>query len=370
MTRTFDTGLIDTAHVIIDDTDHAALRAALDTRDLSGTAPAVADYEDALATWFGTEHAVACSSGTAALHLALLALDVTAGDEVIVAATAPAMTAMPILAVGATPVFADVAGPTTFALDLDDAAAKITTRTRAIIAVPMWGYPADGPNLIDACHTWGIPLIEDAAQAHGTLVADQYAGTRATIGTFSTHARKLICTGEGGFCLTSDRAIAQRLRELRNIGKRPGHGFGVTFGLNYKLGALAAALGTAHLRRLAVRLERRRTALKTVTERLAGIDGLRPFPIRADGRPNGYAAAFTTAGPAEPVAQCLAAASVTSDPLRYGYRPLYRTPALARHVPSVTCRNAELLAATLVTVPCHEGVGPHDLDRIAAALAG
>jgi dTDP-4-amino-4,6-dideoxygalactose transaminase len=112
---------------------------------------------------------------------------------------------MPILALGATPVFADVAAPTTFALDLDHVAGKITRRTRAVVAVPMWGYPADGPDLADACAGWGIPLVEDAAQAHGTITAGRYAGTRATIGTFSTHTRKLVCTGEGGFCLTSDR---------------------------------------------------------------------------------------------------------------------------------------------------------------------
>jgi len=364
------TQALDTAHVILDDTDHAAIRDVLARRDLSGTAPVVADYENALADWFATDHAIACSSGTAALHLALLALDVNAGDEVIVAATAPAMTAMPILAVGATPVFADIATPTTFALDLEDVAAKITERTRAVIAVPMWGYPADGPNLADACRTWDIPLIEDAAQAHGTIMAGRYAGTRTTIGTFSTHNRKLICTGEGGFCLTTDPGIARRLRELRNIGKRPGNGFGATFGLNYKLNALAAALGTTQLQRLATRLEHRRATLHTVTAHLAGLCGLRPLPIPVDGQPNGYAAAFTTTGPAEPIGQRLAAGGITSDPMRYRYRPLYRTPALARHAPPTPCRNAEHLAATLVTVPCHEGVGPHELDRIAAALRG
>jgi len=280
------------------------------------------------------------------------------------------MTAMPILAVGATPVFADTATPSSFALDLGDVAAKITARTRAVIAVPMWGYPADGPDLADACRDWGIPLIEDAAQAHGTVVADGYAGTRAAIGTFSTHTRKLVCTGEGGFCLTADPAIAQRLRELRNIGKRPGEGFAATFGLNLKLNALAAALGLTQLGRLATRLEHRRATLHAVTAHVAGVGGLRPFPIRVDGQPNGYAAVFTTSGLAVPVGRRLAAAGITSDPLRYRYRPLYHTPTLARHAPPTTCRNAEQLTVTLVTVPCHEGVGPHDLDRIAAALRG
>jgi len=363
-------GILDTAHVIVDVTDRAAIDAVLDSRDLSGTAPVVAEYEAALANWFAADHAVACSSGTAALHLALLALDVGAGDDVIVSAAAPAMTAMPILAVGATPVFADVGTPTTFALDLDDVAYKITDRTRAVIAVPMWGYPADGPELADACHTWGLPLIEDAAQAHGTVVAGRYAGTRATIGTFSTHTRKLICTGEGGFCLTTDPALAQRLRELRNLGKRPGDGFGVTFGLNLKLNALAAAIGRAQLTRLTTRVEWRRATLAAITDRAAGLAAIDPLPIREDGLPNGYAAPFTASGGARRVAERLAVAGITSDPLRYGYRPLYRIPTLVGHAPAAPCRNAERLTSTLVTVPCHEGVGPHDLDRIAAALRG
>lgn len=363
------THIVDTEHVIIDDTDHAALYTVLDSGDLSGTSPTVAAYETALATWFHTHHAVACSSGTAAIHLALLALAVTTADQVVVAATAPAMTAMPILAVGATPVFADIAAPTTFALDLDDLAHKITDRTRAVISVPMWGYPADGPDLAAACRRWGIPLIEDAAQAHGTVVAGHYAGTRATIGTFSTHTRKLICTGEGGFCLTDDPTIAHRLHELRNIGKRPDAGFGATFGLNHKLGALAAGLGRSQLDRLTTRLETRRANLHAVTDRMAGIRGIEPFPIRPDGIPNGYAALFT-ATDAAPVAHRMAAAGITSDPTRYRYRPLYHVAALAGHAPTTPCRNAERLTATLITVPCHEGVGPHDLDRIAAALRG
>lgn len=361
------TPALDLEHVIIDDTDRAALRTALDSLDLSGTGATVAVYETALTGWFRTGHAVACSSGTAALHLALLALDVGAGDEVMVAATAPVMTALPILAVGATPVFVDIASPTTFALDLTDVENKLTARTRAAIAVPMWGYPADAPDLAEACRDWGVPLIEDAAQAHGTVVGDHYAGTRATIGTFSTHTRKLLCTGEGGFCLTNDDSIAERLRYLRNLGRPSGGGFGDNMGLNYKLNALAAALGTTQLARLDHRLQQRRTLLDTITARAADIPGLHPMPIHG-GTPNGYATLFTTDAPARPTAERLAAAGITSDPLRYRYKPTYHTPAVAKHAPTTPCRNAERLAGRLLTVPCHEGVNPHDLDRIQAAL--
>jgi dTDP-4-amino-4,6-dideoxygalactose transaminase len=280
------------------------------------------------------------------------------------------MTGLAVLAVGATPVFADVAAATTFALDHADVEAKITERTRAVIAVPMWGYPADGPELTDACRGWGLPLIEDAAQAHATTVAGRNAGTAATIGTFSTHTRKLICTGEGGFCLTADDTLAARLRQLRNLGKPAGGIFGADFGLNYKLNALAAALGRTQLDRLSTRVQQRRAILGTIADIATELHGMDPFPIRPDGIPNGYAALITTDVPAQPVAGRLARAGITSDPHRYQYRPAYHSPAFAPYAPATRCRNAERLTTTIVTVPSHEGVGPAELARIAAALRG
>jgi dTDP-4-amino-4,6-dideoxygalactose transaminase len=143
-------------------------------------------------------------------------------------------------------VFADVAGPHTFALDLVDVEARRTPATKAIISVPMWGYPADGRALASACLAWGLPFIEDGAQAHGTRVDGGLVGTRGTIGAFSTHVRKLIATGEGGFLLTDSEELAMRLHQLRNLGQ-PARldgptgvstgSFGAGFGLNYKLAA-------------------------------------------------------------------------------------------------------------------------------------
>lgn len=372
MVNTMATPVIDIKYVQLGQDELDAVRDTLATSDLSGNAEVVGLYEQDLADWFGARFAVACSSGTGAIHLALLALEVGPGSEVIVAATAPAMTALPVLAVGAVPVFADVAHPATFALDLGDVASKLTPRTRAVIAVPMWGYPADGPELAQACRDWGVPLVEDAAQAHGTSLFGRYVGTHGAIGTFSTHARKLICTGEGGFCITGDPVLVNRLRQLRNLGKPPGGGeFGVGFGLNYKLSALAAALGRVQLSRLTSRVARRGLILGKLTAMASEIVGLEPFPIPHGTEPNGYAALFT----AEPdlagrIAHRSRAAGIEPDVLRYGYRPLYRTPVPARYAPTQPCRNAERLAVTLLTVPCHERVATDDLARIGAAWRG
>lgn len=142
---------LSTKHVVTGDAEAQAVTSAVQGGDLSGNARLVGDYERALAHWFGARFALACSSGTAALHLALLALEVRAGDEVIVPPTAPAMTTLPVLALGARPVFADIRSSASFALDVVDVDRKRTARTKAVVSVPMWGYPADDGELAEAC---------------------------------------------------------------------------------------------------------------------------------------------------------------------------------------------------------------------------
>lgn len=359
--------ILDTKHLVIGRSEARAAAAAVRSGDVSGSAAVVSSYEQRLAKYFGTRRAVACSSGTAAVHLAVLALGVGTGDEVVVPATAPAMTALPVLAVGARPVFADIAGPCSFALDRTDVEAKLTSATRAVVSVPMWGYPADGPELVSACQGWRLPLIEDAAQAHGATVNGRLVGGQGRIGAFSTHARKLVCTGEGGFCLTDDEVLAARLAQLRNLGQAPGEtGFGAVFGLNYKLPAVSAALGIAQLARLPTRLAARGRVAGRLSAALAAIDGITMFPIRPGGTANHYALLLTApAERASELGRAWQAAGIQSDTIRYSYRPLYRAPVF-RHAAGGPCPNAERLCATLLTLPCHEGVTSADEERIVA----
>ena len=351
------TKMVDTKHVLVTTDDEQAVAAVVRSADLSGNAEAVALYEDALIRYFGSRHAVACSSGTAAIHMSLLALGVTRDDEVIVPATAPAMTALPILAIGARPVFADVANPSTFALDIEDVKSKVTVRTKVVMSVPMWGYPADGRELVSACQELGVWVVEDAAQAHGTLVDDRYAGTHGVIGTFSTHVRKLVATGEGGFCLTDDHDLAQRLNELRNLGQAvDGAGFGTTFGLNFKLSAVCAALGRTQLGRLNQRIAVRRELVDRLGIALSQIRGVSCFPTPTGGRSNCYAMLITTADEtAVALTAYLQEAGILSDVLRYRYEPLYRAPLFQSSI-SKPCLYAEKMIASLVALPCHEGV--------------
>src|SRR5438105_4677583 len=144
---------------------------------LSGGAPILARYERGLAEHFGSAHAVAVNSGSSALHATLHVLGVGQGTEVMVPAVAPLPTAMPILTVGATPVMVDVL-PGTLDLDPADVARKLSSRTRAAIIVPLWGYPADTRSVAAVLAEAEVPIIEDPAQAHGTRIRNRYAGTR------------------------------------------------------------------------------------------------------------------------------------------------------------------------------------------------
>ncbi|MGH4015875.1 MAG: DegT/DnrJ/EryC1/StrS family aminotransferase [Pseudonocardiaceae bacterium] len=165
--------------------------------------------------------------------------------------------------------------------------------------------------------------------------------------------------------------MADRLRQLRNLGRAPGGGdFGTGFGLNYKLPALAAALGRVQLSRRTGRLARRRLVLATLNTMASGVAGLESFRIPRGTEPNGYALFTAEPDLARRIAHRSRAAGIESDALRYDYRPLYLTPVLARYAPTQPCRNTERLAATLLTVPCHERVATDDLTRIGAAWRG
>jgi dTDP-4-amino-4,6-dideoxygalactose transaminase len=356
--------LLTTKNLIVDDDEIAAVIEVLRSGDLSGNSATVASYEAALRGFFGSAHAIACSSGTAAIHLALLSLGVGRGHEVILPATAPAMTALAVVATGAQPVFADV-GSTSFALDLDDVVAKTNPATRAAISVPMWGYPADGELLAALCADTGLGLIEDAAQAHGTMVDGRIAGTRGAIGAFSTHTRKMVSTGEGGFCLTDDDELADRLRQARNLGQPAAGGlFGSSLGLNYKLAALSAGVGIVQIGRLPHRLARRREIWTRLRAGFSGHAGIQPFPVPAGDAPNGYAfLALAEPAVAAALSQALLEEGIASDTLLYSYAPTYAAPALAAFA-GRPCERAERLCQSILALPCHEAVVEDHVGRM------
>lgn len=213
----------------------------------------VAETEALAARFLGAE-VVACSSGTAAIHLALMALDLKPGDEVILPTFTWPSVAHCVVREGATPVFVDM-DPESLSPGVAQVEAALTPATRAVIAVHLFGLAAPVVEMAAmlAQRAPSVRLIEDAACAIGTRVADgQLAGTVGWVGCVSLHPRKIVTTGEGGLLVTRDGALAMRLRRLRNHGMEPGVA-GMTFldaGLNYRLSELGGALGIGQMERL------------------------------------------------------------------------------------------------------------------------
>jgi dTDP-4-amino-4,6-dideoxygalactose transaminase len=245
-------------------------------------------FETELADRFGTAHAVAVSSGTAALHTALAAYGITAGDEVLVPGACVVMTIAAIRATGATPVLVDSPGGE---LDFDDLAAKTTARTKAVLPVHLAGRCADLARLTAYCADRGLRLIEDACQAQGTTYDGRWAGTFGDAGCFSTKDGKLLWSGEGGYLLTDDAAFAARARSFATHGflPAPGQPSGSRLGHNYRMPEPVAIIARANLSRFDELLALRREQTRHLLDAVAGAPGLTPIKPGPRHDWNGYA---------------------------------------------------------------------------------
>jgi len=258
--------------------------------------PRVGAFERAVCAIVGAEHGVAVSSCTAALHLALVVLDLRAGDEVIVPSLSFIATANAVRYVGATPVFADV-DEATQNLTAETIGRVLTSATKAVILVHQGGVPADIAAVHALCDPRGIAVVEDAACALGSTYRGQPIGAHADLAAFSFHPRKLITTGEGGMIVTRRADLAERMRRLRE------HGMSVSAadrhastdvifeeyletGFNYRMSDLQAAVGLVQLARLDAILARRRDLARRYQEHLADIPGLRVVADPPFGRTN------------------------------------------------------------------------------------
>jgi dTDP-4-amino-4,6-dideoxygalactose transaminase len=244
----------------------------------------VGRFEELVAAYLGLDHAVAVSSGTAALHVALLALGIGPGDEVIVPDFTFPATANVVALVGARPVLADVSLET-FNLDPAGVEALITPRTRAIMPVHLFGLPAPMDEIQALAEAHGLWLIEDAACALGAEYGGRKCGTFGLLGCFSLHPRKAITTGEGGLIGTLDAELADRLRALRNHGQVAGPE-GARFeaaGLNYRMTDFQGALGTVQMGKLEQVIGQRQALAAAYDAALAGIPWLRRPSVATGG---------------------------------------------------------------------------------------
>lgn len=232
-------------------------------------------FESAFADYVGTQFAMALPSCTAAIHLALLALNVQQGDEVIVPDLTWIASSAPISYVGATPVFADV-DRQTWCLSAEAFEQAITPKTKAVIIVDLYGNMPDMDAIHNIAQQHGIAVIEDAAEAIGAEYKGCRAGSLGSIGVFSFHGSKTLTTGEGGMLVTNDEALYRRISVLRDHGRRPEDKmfWNQEVGYKYKMSSLQAALGLAQLERVDELVERKKQIFANYATHLSGIEGV------------------------------------------------------------------------------------------------
>ena len=244
--------------------------------------------EAGFAAHLGVRHAIATSSCTGALHMGLAALGVQAGDEVILGDTNWIASAAPITYLGAKPVFVDVL-PDSWCIDPARVEAAITPRTKAIIAVHLYGNLCDMDALLAIGKRHGIPVIEDAAEAIGSQWQGRRAGSMGAFGSFSFHGTKTMTTGEGGMFVTNDDALASRVMSLSNHGRVAGQAkqfWPDLLGFKYKMSNLQAAVGCAQVERIEELIAAKRAVFQAYQQRLAGLPlAMNPEPV---GAVNGY----------------------------------------------------------------------------------
>ena len=226
------------------------------------------------ATFCGTRYAIATSNGTTALHLALLSLGIKKGDEVIVPSFTFIATANAVSYTGATPVFVD-SQISTWNIDPEGIKRSISSRTKAIIIVHIYGHPADMDLINEIGKQFNLPIIEDAAEAHGAEYKNKLVGGLSDLGTFSFYGNKIITTGEGGMITTNDKKYAEKIVQLRDHGisktKRYWH---TVLGYNYRLTNIQAALGVAQMERIDSILSSKLSIAKTYENGLKKIKGI------------------------------------------------------------------------------------------------
>ena len=234
---------------LLDGNEKAYLNTCIDTGWISSEGPYVREFEDRLAERVGRRHGIAVANGTAALDVAVAALKIGTGDEVILPSLTIISCAAAVVRAGATPVVVDVDADD-WNMDVGQIEKRITPRTKAIMVVHTYGLPVDMAPLISLADKYALALIEDAAEAHGLAYQGRPCGSFGHISTFSFYPNKLLTTGEGGMVLTDDDNLAAACRSLRNLcfqkGKRFYH---ETLGWNYRLSNLQAAVGVAQLER-------------------------------------------------------------------------------------------------------------------------
>ncbi|TAK30022.1 MAG: UDP-4-amino-4,6-dideoxy-N-acetyl-beta-L-altrosamine transaminase [Chloroflexota bacterium] len=364
----------------LDEEDIAAVAAVLRS-DWLTTGPKVGEFEQAFARSVGVEQAVAVSNGTAALHAAMYALGIGPGDEVIVTPMTFAASANCVLYQGGRPVFVDVE-PGTLLLDPAQVEAKITPRTKAIVAVDYAGQPCDYDALMSIARQHNLALVDDACHAIGGAYRGRLVGSLADLSTCSFHPVKHLTTGEGGMITTNSAELAQRMRVFRNHGITSDHrqraqsgGFYyemVELGYNYRITDIQCALGLSQLRRLPEFVRRRRQIATQYDQALSDVPHVRPLSVRDDVSHayHLYMVQFDTEALGVDRAAIFAALRAENIGVNVHYVPVHIHPYYRERLgtgPGL-CPNAEAAYERLITLPIFPAMTDADVSDVMAAV--
>ena len=324
--------------------------------------PRVKAFEEGFAQMCGVKHAVATSSGTTALHVAMLAHGIGEGDEVITSAFTFIASANSVLYAGARPVFVDI-DPRTFNLDVNQIEAAITPRTKAILPVHLYGLACDMDPIMNLAEKHGLAVIEDACQSHGAEYKGRKVGSFGT-GTFSLYPTKNITSGEGGMITTNDAAIDERCRVLRQHGMRVRY-YHDELGFNFRMTDIHAAIGLVQLQKLEQFNAKRRANAKFLSENLKGV--VTPHV------PEGYAHVFhqytirVPDGKRDALRAHLQEKGVGSEV--YYPVPIHKQNFYVKELGyNQTLPETEKAATEVLSLPVHAGLTPSDLEVIVSAV--
>ncbi|MDQ7819516.1 MAG: DegT/DnrJ/EryC1/StrS family aminotransferase [Armatimonadota bacterium] len=329
----------------------------------------VAEFEQAFARYLGVREAVATSSGTAALQVALQACGIGPGDVVVTTPFTFAATSNAVLHAGARPVFADVDACTG---NLDPQAVEEAVRrhrARAILCVHLYGMPCEMDALVEVAARHGALLVEDCAQAHGARYRGRPVGTFGAAAIFSFYPSKNMTTGEGGMVVTDDPRVAARARLLVNVGQRPGHDYVYEeVGHNFRMTDIAAALGIGQLQHLDAWNARRREHARRYTAAFASLEWVVPPPEPPEVVPayNTYTVRVPRDRPR--LMDALRAAQIACRvyyPSLIPHSPAYRRLGLGGEFPA-----AERLTGEVLSLPVHPALEPDDVERVIAVVTG
>lgn len=321
-------------------------------------------FEAGFAAHIGVPHAIATASCTGAMHMGLAALGIGPGDEVILADTNWIATAAPIVHLGATPVFVDI-DPVSWCIDPAAAERAITPRTRAIVATHLYGNLCDMDRLLALGAAHGVPVIEDAAEAIGSVWHGRRAGAMGLFATYSFHGTKTLTTGEGGMFVTADPALYEAVLTLSNHGRARNQTrqfWPDMVGFKYKMSNLQAAIGCAQLERIEALTARKREILAAYRTRLSGVPGLSMNPEPA-GTVNGAwmpTAVFDSATgiTRERLTEAFAAANIDA---RVFFHPLSGLPMFSPREQNVV---AWSLPGRAINLPSYHDMTDAEIDRV------